>query len=99
VLVSGFSEPLPELPLLDGFTLDGYDAEHIIRIAPRRTVLAARDDAIVPYGHSERLSRELQAKLITQPKGGHFLESDGFIELPAVYSELESMIAGSRQWL
>jgi Predicted esterase of the alpha/beta hydrolase fold len=97
VLVSGFSEPLPGLPLLDAFTLDGYDVEHITRIAPRRTVLAALDDSIVPYAHSERLSRELRAKLVTLPTGGHFLESDGFTELPVALNELESMIADRRR--
>jgi len=60
-------------------------------------VLAALDDSIVPHAHSERLSRELRAKLVTLPTGGHFLESDGFTELPVALNELESMIADRRR--
>lgn len=99
VLVSGFAAPLPELPQLDAFTAGGIDARQIVRIVPRRAVIASRDDAIVPYRLPENLSRAISAPLYSVEHGGHFLASDGFRTLPVVCDVLERWIempAGAR---
>jgi hypothetical protein len=90
VLVSGFSEPLPALPQLDEFTA-GTSLATIARMAPQRHVIAARDDAIVPYAFAARLAERLQARLHKVDRGGHFLGSDGFTEFPLVYRQLRAM--------
>lgn len=91
VLVSGFSEPLPQLPQLDPFIAPADVLERARAIAARRTVIAARDDAIVPYESTWRLARQLQARFVTVDRGGHFLGSEGFTEFGLVYEHLVAM--------
>lgn len=91
VLVSGFSEPLPGLPQLDEFALCQGKLGSIGALAGRRTVIAARDDGIVPYAATQRLAGHLDARLVTVDRGGHFLGSDGFREFPLAYDELISV--------
>ncbi|EAL9909685.1 serine hydrolase family protein, partial [Campylobacter coli] len=38
---------------------------------------------------SENLAKKLNAKFIQTPNGGHFMESEGFKDLPLVIEELE----------
>lgn len=92
VLVAGFAEALSRLPELDGFTRAPLDYPHLIGLAPRRAVLASRDDAVVPYRQTEALARALQAPLLSVAHGGHFLGSEGHTTLPPVYEELEKMM-------
>ena len=92
VLVSGFAEPLPSLPMLDPFTEHSIDAGKIIKMTPYRSVISARNDEIVPYELSNRLSQMLQATFHGLYEGGHFLDSDGYTELPVVYRELAAML-------
>lgn len=91
VLVSGFSEPLARLPQLDAFIASADMVERARRIASHRTVIAARDDAIVPYEATARLARQWQADLVTVDRCGHFLGSDGFTEFGLVYRRLLAM--------
>lgn len=91
ILVSGFSSPITTMPQLDQFVEAAYDAEKIMRIAPKRSMIASRNDSIVPYTYSHTLSEELKAGLITVENGGHFLASEDFTELPIVYDELQAM--------
>ncbi len=93
ILVSGFSEPLERLPKLNEFVEERYAPDKIIRMTNHRFVIAARDDKIVPYELSRSLSRELQATLITLDEGGHFMESDGFTELPVVHETLSEVFS------
>jgi predicted alpha/beta hydrolase family esterase len=88
VLVSGFREPLPGLPQLDGFVAHAERLDPIRDLAPRRSVIAARDDTIVPYVLSQHLAANIDAEFVTVEKGGHFLASDGFVEFPLVYEKL-----------
>lgn len=97
VLVSGFVDPLPQLPQLDGFTSGELDLERIADVATRRVVVAARDDTIVPYRLSETLARALRAPLLSVDNGGHFLASDGYRELPIVYEALMQMLSSGQE--
>ncbi|SDC71070.1 hypothetical protein SAMN05428966_102166 [Massilia sp. PDC64] len=97
VLVSGFDAPLPGLPQLDGFVASPARLDRIKDLAPCRSVIAARDDTIVPYVLTRHLAEHIGAEFITVEKGGHFLASDGFVEFPLVYQTLMShMRSGSR---
>ncbi|KYG64825.1 hypothetical protein AZI86_11525 [Bdellovibrio bacteriovorus] len=92
ICVSGFSESLPNLTLLNEFTAKKYDVNRLKKIAAQRVVIVAEDDQIVAPEITARLSKELEAPLHRIKKGGHFLDSDGFTEFPLVFSELKKMI-------
>ncbi|WP_437881637.1 RBBP9/YdeN family alpha/beta hydrolase [Pseudomonas sp. LRF_L74] len=96
VLVSGFAERLPSLPQLNPFVIDGFDPARVIAVAPRRTVIAARDDYIVPYALSAKLSQQLKAQLLSLDHGGHLMEADGFRTLPVVYRQIVEMGTAAR---
>lgn len=91
ILVSGFYEPLSILPQLDSFTNPHLNFSKLISISPNRVVIAAKDDEIVPIHLSENLATKLEAKFIQTPNGGHFMESDGYTEMPLVLENLEAM--------
>jgi uncharacterized protein len=92
VLVSGFSESLPELPELNGFVAKKLNADRLIEMSSHRAVIASLDDPIVPHAKTERLSVLLKAKLHLVKSGGHFLATDGFTQLPEAYEELSVMV-------
>ena len=52
-------------------------------------LISAKDDKVVPTWMSENLAKKLNAKFIQTPNGGHFMESEGFKDLPLVIEELE----------
>ena len=89
VLVSGFNASLPMLPQLDGFQQPDLDYEKLARVARTRIVIAALDDAIVPFPITQALASSLDAELISIEHGGHFLASDGFSQFPLLLNELE----------
>lgn len=90
ILVSGFAEKIPHLAELDNFALPINDT-HIKTIVAKRTIIAAKDDSIVPFSCSERLAKRIDATFITQETGNHFMQSDGFTTLPIVVKALEEM--------
>ncbi|WP_207401608.1 RBBP9/YdeN family alpha/beta hydrolase [Phytopseudomonas dryadis] len=95
VLVSGFAEALPALPQLDAFTSRPLDFAALRGRIGKRSVIAAQDDPIVPYPLSARLADKLDAKLVTLEQGGHFLASDGFVQLPQALDALLAMMTSS----
>ncbi|WP_440224207.1 RBBP9/YdeN family alpha/beta hydrolase [Dokdonella sp. MW10] len=95
-LVSGFNERLPLLPQLDDFIVADLDHARLAGVTPTRIVIAARDDAIVPFAASERLAASLDARFIAVERGGHFLGSDGFTTFPLILIELDKALATRR---
>lgn len=92
ILVSGFYKPLPHLSELDNFTNTPLDMQKIIRTSPKRIVIAASDDEIVPIDLSKDLANALQAEFIEVDKGGHFMESDGFSTFPLMKHTLQKIL-------
>lgn len=92
LLVSGFCAPLPSLPELDSFARGDLDVTNIIMRVKNRIVIAARDDEIVPCELSENLAQKIEATFVLEPKGGHFMQSDGFSEFPLLFSLLQSKL-------
>lgn len=88
VLVSGFNAPLSILPQLDGFHKPDLDYDKLMQMTSERTVIAARDDTIVPFMLSQELAHFLDARFIAVERGNHFMESDGFTEFPLVLDAL-----------
>ncbi|MGI0406254.1 RBBP9/YdeN family alpha/beta hydrolase [Helicobacter himalayensis] len=101
VLVSGFYENLETLPELNTFINPPNRAslqwESLQKAIKSRVVLCAQDDVIVPSALSENLAKKLNAELIMLEKGGHFMESDGFKELPIMLEILLSQLSASHE--
>lgn len=95
ILVSGFNERPPTLPQLDRFITPDIDYGKLVQRASSRIVIAAPDDAVVPYRFSQALAKSLDARFITVEQGNHFLGSDGFTEFPLVLTELQKAVAAS----
>lgn len=95
VLVSGFTKPLPGLPMLDEFTQEQIDYSEAAALASRRAVIASKDDPIVPVALSKELAQVIHAAFHEVEHGGHFLDSDGFTTLPIAYDILRDMIGNT----
>ncbi|WP_066388036.1 RBBP9/YdeN family alpha/beta hydrolase [Helicobacter himalayensis] len=101
VLVSGFYENLETLPELNTFINPPNRAslqwESLQKAIKSRVVLCAKDDVVVPSVLSANLAKKLNAELIILEKGGHFMESDGFKELPIILEILLSQLSTSHE--
>lgn len=92
VLVAGFLEKVKDIPELDGFLVEQISIPLLMNNVPKRLVLGAVDDYIVPFDLTKKLAEALEAPLITVPNGGHFLRKDDFTEFPALLEELKKMV-------
>lgn len=92
VLVSGFTQPLPALPLLSPFTAEAPGLDNIRHMAPQRAVVFSDNDAIVPPDLTADLAVALDVTPDIIEGGGHFLGSEGFLQLPVVYRHLHQFI-------
>jgi uncharacterized protein len=95
VLVAGFAEAIPLLPQLDEFTAQPLNTMHLQQRIKQRCVIAADNDATIPFAMTEALSQQLDARLITVKNGGHFLLGEGFDHLPVVLQQLREMFQGN----
>ena len=89
VLVSGFNDRLSNIPQIDGFIRPDLDYRKLIQLTHNRVVIAARNDAVVPHAVSAALAKRLEARFVSLPEGGHFLEAEGFKTFPRVLEELK----------
>ena len=92
ILVSGFLEPVPTLPQLDSFSEIRIDMDKIINMAGHRLAISSPNDTIVPYEYTDKLSKDLEARLITIEHGGHFIDKEGYTEFPELLNEIHKMI-------
>ena len=95
LLVSGFYEPLAILPQLDPFVAAPLKASKLEKIIAQRIVLSAKDDSIVPTSLSENLAKKINARFVQSPKGGHFMQDDGFKSLPIALKLIEEELGAS----
>lgn len=91
VLVSGFidSSPLPEL---QEFVDEKLDCEAVKRLVSHRVAIAAKDDDIVPYNYTKEMASKLDTDFYLLDEGKHFLDRDGYLDLPIVKVELNKML-------
>lgn len=92
ICVSGFAELLPKIPILNEFTEVKYDVEKVKKIVLKRIVIVSENDTIVPPEATKQLAKDLEATLISDVNGGHFLESDGYAEFPEALKQLKKLI-------
>jgi predicted alpha/beta hydrolase family esterase len=62
-----------------------------------RIVIAAADDAIVPFPLTRALAASVASSFLPVERGGHFLASDGYRQFPLVFEELQKA-AKSGPW-
>lgn len=62
-------------------------------MSPHIELFTADNDSIVPPDNTRRLAAVLDGRLHIIPNGGHFLDREGFSELPPVLRALEQMAA------
>lgn len=91
LLVGAFDRPLPQYPTLTDFILPRPDYTQMHPKVSRATVIVAKDDPIAPYRQGIAMASDLEAKLIVQETGGHFLTSDGFRKFPLALTELDRL--------
>lgn len=82
ILVSGFYQPLANLPELTPFS-NAYAVSPPL-MPFKSYVISAFDDTVVAHQYSDQLAQHLNADYIRLPTGGHFLESEGWIHFPLV---------------
>lgn len=90
ILVSGFVDPLPVLPELDGFIGEGCDVSGLSDHIGRLVVVRSDNDSIVPPAHTDRLAEQLGIPARVVPGAGHFLAAEGITELPLVRNAITS---------
>lgn len=90
IFVSGFYQPLPNLPELSIFT--NYYATLPSPPTFPTYVISALDDNVVAHQYSDALAVHLQADYIRLNQGGHFLDREGITELPLVLELVKKLI-------
>ena len=93
IFVSGFYQPLPNLPELDPFAncytnLTAYRPE-------KSFVIASLNDEIVKHPFSDQLAQHLGADYIRFPTGQHFCDREGVTELPIVLTLIKALLGKS----
>lgn len=94
-IVSGFVEKLRVIPELDGFVGQAHVdvpslKDHIAHVE----VFVSTNDVLVDPALTRRLAGALSATLTTVEDGGHFLESDGYIEFPQLWQRIAQWLRG-----
>ncbi|EES89419.1 RBBP9/YdeN family alpha/beta hydrolase [Helicobacter canadensis] len=97
VLVSPFDEELKKLPIFGSFTDKKPNYQILKNVIKNRVVISAKDDAIVPTDLSYKLAKSLDADFIQTQKGGHFMESEGYTDLPLVIEVFQNFPAESKK--
>lgn len=92
ILVSGFIDPLPELPQLNGFVDHNINFKKIIEVVHERVVIGSPQDSIVPYSLTKNLANDLASDLYSIDNAGHFLADDGYVTFPQLHDILMQMI-------
>lgn len=89
IFVSGFYQPLNTLPELTPFS-NVYAVSPPLLAFPSY-VVTAEDDEIVPPSYSDALASHLQATYLRLPKGGHFLDREGWTQFPLLLTLLSAL--------
>lgn len=85
VLVAGFPGKLAALPALDEFIGAGISHSELQKLAPRIgtvAVIASDADVFVPQEDTAELGVGLGKELLILNGSGHFMGSEGIVELP-----------------
>lgn len=79
------------MPDLNEFVKVKLNYKKLDKMIKHKIIISAKDDKVVPTWVSEKLAKKLNAKFVQTKYGGHFMESEGFKELPLVLDEFEKI--------
>lgn len=88
VLVSGPCEKIKNNKKVDSFLKKPFDFITIKSKAQKFVIIHGDNDNHVPLNNAEKLSKELNGKLIIIPNGGHLNGSSGWRKLPECLESL-----------
>ncbi len=91
VLVAPFDEELKVLPIFGSFTDKKPNYQLLQSIIKDRIVISAKNDTLVPTRLSQKLAKSLNAEFIQTPTGGHFMESEGYTDLPLIIEVFQNL--------
>ncbi|MZK52199.1 RBBP9/YdeN family alpha/beta hydrolase [Clostridium beijerinckii] len=95
ILVSGFINKNPMEEQTEGiqeFVDSPLNVAKIKTLIPKRIVITATDDDIVPTEATQKLAEELDANLIILESGKHFIDRDGYTKFPVLLNEIKKLI-------
>ncbi|MDL5165846.1 alpha/beta hydrolase [Proteus faecis] len=82
ILVAGFNREQDNLLELNSHICEDLDYNKLIKISDKRvSVISSNDPAVDPQA-SKDLANSLQTKIFIEDNAGHFLDRDGYTELP-----------------
>ena len=98
ILVSGFFQPLPHLPNINGYDINAYmshlqlDLPAIAKMSPNITHIISDNDSIVTPNDSQKLVSAIGGDVVMIAKGGHLLGGDGFTTLPEALKTIQIIL-------
>ena len=93
VLVSGPCEKVKDAKEIDHFLEKPFDFKTIKSKAQKFTIIHGDNDDVVPSNNAEKLSKELDGKLIFVSNGGHLNGGSGWFKLPECLESLRIMMS------
>lgn len=90
-LVAPFVDRVPGIPEIDAFVADIPDLAALTARIDRRLVMHSDHDEVVPIELAQRVIEGLGAEVQVVAGGGHFMEVEGWTELP----QLEAWLRGA----
>ena len=80
------------MPKLQEFVEEKLDCDAVKKLVGKRVTITAKDDDIVPYEYSKEMASALDTDFYLLKEGKHFIDRDGYIDLPVVKTELNKML-------
>lgn len=93
VLVSGFYEPIPNVPALAVLADHAFDFTALKRSVRQSACVFSNNDLLVPTEYSQHLAQQLNARHCLIDNGGHFTDREGFTKLPVLDQLLHDMMS------
>ena len=91
ILVAGFGRDLG-IPQIQSFVDHEFDWKKIKSKAEQFIIINSDDDPFIQFEEAERISKLLNAKLITEPGAGHINEGSGFTSYPRLLEIIKKFI-------
>ncbi|MCO7051781.1 alpha/beta hydrolase [Proteus terrae] len=92
ILVSGFDRKQDTLPELNSHIYEQLDYNKLIKISDKRVSVISSNDWVVDPQASKDLANRLQTEIIIEDNAGHFLDREGYTELPILLDIFKNML-------
>lgn len=92
ILVSGFDRKQDTLPELNSHIYEQLDYKKLIKVSDKRVSIISSNDWVVDPQASKDLANSLQTEIIIEDNAGHFLDREGYTELPIMLDVFKNML-------